>query len=132
MNDGTYSPGAPGGRGAIADPRAVEQAYREGMRDLQSMRSELNGESPELSREVNDMIREMQRLDPARFKGNPELVEQLRSQVLAGLEQIELQLRRQLDDKNAGQVRSTVTRPVPPGYQESVAEYFRRLSKSVK
>jgi len=29
-------------------------------------------------------------------------------------------------------VRSTVTRPVPPGYQESVAEYFRRLSKGVK
>ena len=130
MNDGSYSPGVPGNRGAIADPRAVEQAYREGMRDLQSMRTELNGESPELSREVNDMIREMQRLDPARFKGNPELVEQLRSQVLAGLEQIELQLRRQLDDKNAGQVRSTVARPVPPGYQESVAEYFRRLSRS--
>jgi len=132
MNDGSYSPTAPGNRGQAADPRAVEQAFREGMRDLQSMRSQLSGESPELAREVNDMIRELQRLDPARFKGNPELVEQLRSQVLAGLEQIELQLRRQLDDKNAGQVRSTVARPVPPGYQEPVAEYFRRLSKGVK
>ena len=131
MNDGTYSPNAPG-NGGPADHRAVEQAYRESMRDLQSMRSQLNGESPELSRDVSDMIREMQRLDPARFKGNPELVEQLRSQVLAGLEQIELQLRRQLDGKSSGQVRSTLTRPVPPGYRESVAEYFRRLSKRVK
>jgi hypothetical protein len=70
----------------------------------------------------------MQRLDPARF-GQPALVEQLRTQVLTGLEQLELQLRRQQDQEQGGQVRSSAGRPVPAGYQEPVAEYFRRLSK---
>ena len=48
----------------------------------------------------------MQRLDPSRFPGNPALVEQLHSQVLADVDKLELQLRRQLDDKDSGQVRS--------------------------
>jgi len=55
-------------------------------------------------------------------------VEQLRSQVLANLEQIELQLRRKLDDQSS-QVRSNPSRTVPQGYSESVADYFRRLSR---
>ena len=57
------------------------------------------------------------------------VVEQLRTQVLSGLEQIELQIRRKLDDQNVGQVRSGAPNRVPPGYAESVAEYFRRLSQ---
>ena len=44
------------------------------------------------------------------------------------IEQIELQLRRLLDDQ-AGGVRSGSAEPVPPGYSDAVAEYFRRLSK---
>jgi hypothetical protein len=72
----------------------------------------------------------MERLDPSRFPGNPALVEQLHSQVLADVDKLELQLRRQLDDKDAGQVRSGDTKTVPQGYEESVAEYYRRLSKN--
>jgi hypothetical protein len=47
---------------------------------------------------------------------------------LAQLEQIELELRRRID-AGAGQVRSGAGEPVPPGYADAVAEYFRRLSK---
>jgi hypothetical protein len=108
----------------------LEGAYREGMRDLNRMRQELGGsENADVARDVQALLREMQQLDPARFKGNPELVEQLRTQLLANLEQMELQIRRKLDDRNTGQVRSTPARPVPQGYQESVADYFRRLSR---
>ena len=39
-------------------------------------------------------------------------------------------MRRQLDDKQYGQVRSGDTRTVPSGYQDSVADYYRRLSKN--
>jgi hypothetical protein len=49
---------------------------------------------------------------------------------LAQLEQIELELRRKIDGDAPGQVRSGPGEPVPPGYAEAVADYFRRLSKA--
>ena len=106
----------------------LERVYREGIRDLASLRQSL-GESPETMRDVQDLIREMQRLDPARFPGNPELLNRLRTQVLPSLEQLELQLRRKLEGEQAGQVRTTGPERVPQGYGDAVAEYFRRLSK---
>ena len=77
------------------------------------------------------LIQEMQRLDPRRFPGNPALVEQLHTQVLNDVDKLELQLRRQADDKS-GQIRSSDSAPVPSGYQDAVAEYFRRLSNNSK
>lgn len=129
MNRGGYMPELGNGAPRTDGPSfaGVEQAYREGMRDLNQVGREM-GENPDVAREVQSLIREMQRLEPSRFKGNPELVEQLRSQVLANLEQMELQLRRKLDEQSS-QVRSTPSRAVPPGYSESVADYFRRLSR---
>ncbi|MBM3793846.1 MAG: hypothetical protein FJW31_07210 [Acidobacteria bacterium] len=129
INRGGYLPGVDGnvpqpGQGLAG----VEQAFREGMRELNQMSREMGMENPDVAREVQGLIREMQRLDPGRFKGNSELVENLRTQVLANLEQLELQLRRKLDDQTT-QVRSNPTRPVPQGYAGSVAEYFRRLSR---
>ena len=83
----------------------------------------------EMSREVAQMIRDMKKLDPSRFRGNPELVEELITQVLPGLEQIELRLRRELEGDDAGQVKAVLSRPVPAGYADAVAEYYRKLSR---
>jgi hypothetical protein len=82
-----------------------------------------------MARDIQALVRDMERLDPSRFPGNPSLVEDLATQVLPGLEQIELRLRRELEDES-GQVRSGLTLPVPAGYAEAVAEYFRRLSEN--
>jgi hypothetical protein len=46
------------------------------------------------------------------------------------VDQLELKLRQEVDDKEAGQVRAGDSLPVPAGYQDAVAEYFRRLSKT--
>jgi len=43
---------------------------------------------------------------------------------------MELQLRRQLEDQEGGLVRTPAGEPIPQGYAEAVAEYFRRLGKS--
>jgi hypothetical protein len=113
-----------------ANPGAgFDRAYREGLRDLQALREGLRAD-PEASREILDAIREIERLDPGRFPGNPELVERLRSQTLMSIEQLELLLRRKLDDQQSGQVRSTAGERVPQGYGAAVAEYYRRLSKA--
>ena len=49
--------------------------------------------------------------------------------MLSMLEQLELQVRRQVEERQGGQVRATIAQPVPEEYREAVAEYFRRLSK---
>jgi hypothetical protein len=110
-------------------PIPPQRAYDDSMRDLNQLRQAVQ-EDPDMARQVQELIRQMQRLDPSRFPGNPALVEQLHSQVLADVDKLELQLRRQLDDKQSGQVRSGNTRTVPAGYEDSVADYYRRLSKN--
>jgi hypothetical protein len=67
----------------------------------------------------------MQNLDPSRFPGNPEMVEQMHREVLNAVDKLELQLQRQNLSSSA---RAGKPNTVPTGYQESVAEYYRRLS----
>jgi hypothetical protein len=99
------------------------------MAELDTLRQAVK-DDPEALRQVQELIREMQRLDPSRFPGNPALVEQLHDQVLGDVDKLELQLRRNLDSKQAGQARGTDSLPVPAGYEDAVADYFRRLSKN--
>ena len=107
---------------------AVEQAYRQGVRDLQQLRQALQ-DSPDMAREVEETLREVQRFDPSKTPGNPALIDQILTQVLPNIEQLELQLRRKLEGKD-GQVRSSAAERIPQGYGDAVAEYFRRLSKT--
>jgi hypothetical protein len=110
-------------------PILTQRAYDDSMRDLNQLRQAVQ-EDPEMAKQVQELIREMEHLDPARFPGNPALIEQLHAQVLADVDKLELQLQRQLNDKQSGQVRSGDTNAVPQGYEEPVAEYYRRLSKT--
>jgi hypothetical protein len=109
-------------------PSDPERAIQQGVSELNQLQQSAQND-PETIRDIQDLIREMQQLDPKRFPGNPALVEQLHTQVLSDVDKLELQLRRTQGDKDAGQVRSTDPLPVPSGYQDAVAEYFRRLSK---
>jgi hypothetical protein len=120
-----------GGPPVVPDnsPIPSQRVYDDSLRELNQLRQAVQ-EDPAMARQVQELIRQMQRLDPSRFPGNPALVEQLHSQVLADVDRLELQLRRQLDDKESGQVRSGDTRSVPAGYEDSVADYYRRLSKN--
>jgi hypothetical protein len=106
----------------------IERAYQEALRDLNDLRQTVRGEPGPLA-DIQDLLRELGRLDPRRFPGNPAMIEQLHTQVLSGVDKLELQIRREMDDKQSGQVRTGDALRVPDGYQDSVAEYFRRLSK---
>lgn len=109
-------------------PGGGESAYRDGLTELNQLR-QLTKSDPEALKEIQDLVREMQRLDPSRFPGNPAMVEQLHTQVLSGVDKLELQLRRSSDEQS-GQVRTSKPTAIPAGYQDAVAEYFRRLSKN--
>ncbi|MDP3001255.1 MAG: hypothetical protein Q8N47_27480 [Bryobacterales bacterium] len=117
--------------GGIPDNSAagLGRAYREGLRELQSLGRDLR-DDPQAGREIQQAIREIERLDAARFPGNPELVARLRDQVLPSIEQLELLLRRKLEERQSGQVRSATGERIPQGYGAAVAEYYRRLSRS--
>ncbi len=96
------------------------------MRELNRLGEMVQGD-PGLSREVRDLTRQMQGLDPSRFPGNREIVEEMHREMLNSIDRIELQLKRgdSLTEARAGRPDT-----VPQGYQDSVAEYYRRLSKT--
>jgi hypothetical protein len=123
--DRAGGPAAPDNSPIPADPEAT---YRQGLSELNELHH-LAQNDPKALKEIQDLAKEMQRLDPRRFPGNPAMVEQLHTEVLGAVDKLELQLRQDSDDQTPGQVRTTKEPPVPPGYEEAVAEYFRRLGK---
>lgn len=125
---GTWAPGRET-QPVPSTPEEIQRAYQEAMRELNALRQNFQGQPAPLA-DLQELIREMQRLDPSRFPGNPAMLEELHDQVLTSVDKLELRLRRQEDDNDAGQIRSGDSLPVPAGYQDSVADYFRRLSKN--
>jgi hypothetical protein len=82
-----------------------------------------------MARDVQSLIRDMQRLDPTTYANDPLLAERIHAALISGMEQVELELRRKVDETGTGSVRSQGRENVPPGYADAVAEYFRRLSR---
>jgi hypothetical protein len=52
----------------------------------------------------------------------------MHQQILSGVDALELQLRRQLEETRGGTIRNPDPTKVPAGYKDSVAEYYRKLS----
>lgn len=88
----------------------------------------MQSSDPEMSKEAQQLAQQMQRMNLSGASPT-ELSERLNREILPALERLELQLRRKLDEKGLGQVRSAGSEPVPTGYADAVADYFRRLSK---
>jgi len=107
---------------------SIEGSRQRALGELEGLRRELQGE-PDARADVQELTRNLQRLGPGVY-GNPALEDQLRARVLAAMDNLELRLRRDLDQQEWGQVRNGDSLRVPQGYQESVAEYFRRLSRT--
>ncbi len=121
----------PGSRAAAAgqptpagDP---QQLIQQGLGELNQLRRETSND-PELQKQIQELISQMEHLDLRRFPGNPAMVEELHQRLLSGVDTLELRLRRDADEKKPGQIRSTDPLTVPPGYKDAVADYYRRLS----
>jgi hypothetical protein len=85
-------------------------------------------DNPAARAQLQALIDQMRNLDPKRFPGNPALVEQMHQQLQSGVDALELQLRRQLEEAHGGTIRNTDPTKVPAGYKDSVAEYYRKLA----
>ncbi len=110
-------------------PADSERIIRQGLQELNQLRQSAKND-PAALREIQELVKEMQQLDSSRFPGNPEVVEQLHAQVMNDVDKLEMQIRRNADDPQTGQVRTSKTPAVPAGYQDAVAEYYRRLGKA--
>jgi hypothetical protein len=108
-------------------PADTQREIEQGLNLLNQVRGAVQ-ESPEAKQQLQALIDQMQHLDPSRFPGNPALVEQMRQQLVANVDALELQLRKQLDQDQGGTIRNTDPTKVPAGYQSAVAEYYRKLS----
>lgn len=111
---------------ASGNPADVERTYRQGMRELNQLSQMVQGD-PQAAKEVRDLARQMQRLDPSRFPGNPEIVDQMHRELLGSLDRIELELQRAGE---ADAVRMGKPSEVPEGYRDIAADYYKRLSKN--
>ncbi len=110
-----------------SNPADTQREIDQGLNLLNGVRAAVQ-DSPEAQRELQTLIDQMRNLDPRRFPGNPALVEQMHQQLASEVDALELQLRRQLDEKQGGTIRNTDPTKVPPGYRDAVAEYYRKLS----
>jgi hypothetical protein len=130
INTGNNRYGQAGQRPAPTDasgnPADTERTYQQGMRELNQLRQMVQSD-PQAAKEVQELARQMQQLDPSRFPGNPAMVDQMHHEVLSSIDRIELQLQR---DGASTEARTGKPYAVPAGYQDSVAEYYRRLSKN--
>lgn len=81
-------------------------------------------------KDLQNLIRDMQRLNPNNYSNDPLLAERIQGTLINGIEQVEMELRRKVDDTSGGSVRSAGSEPIPQGYEDAVYEYRRKLSKS--
>ena len=115
------SSSAAGNADTVADPA---QSYEQGIRELNQLRHMIQAD-PQAAKDVAELARQMRQLDPSRFPGNPAMVEAMHREVLSTVDRIELQLQH---DSAASGARTGKPFAVPAGYQDAVADYYRRLS----
>jgi hypothetical protein len=115
-----------GGPGNPHNGWVPDQVARDTQRDLNLLRQQLR-DNPQLSGQVQDLLHQLQQATA--FQNPQELSDRLSREILPEVERLELLIRRELGQAGS-QVRNSASEPVPPGYADSVAEYFRKLSKS--
>jgi hypothetical protein len=122
---------SPRGQPTPDDPSAgyadTERAFQQQLRELNQLRQMVKGD-PQAAKEAEALARQMQNLDPRRFPGNPQVVDQMHREVLGTIDRLELALER--NTSAAQESRAGKPHAVPEGYQDSVADYYRQLSKN--
>jgi hypothetical protein len=121
--------GGPGYGGAFWDPVIARRNYDDAVRDIGRLENAVR-DNPDMLRQLRDIGAILPSLDPNRFpNGMGRDLESIFAKAMANIEQIEVQLRRKVEEQNGGAIRSATPQPAPPGYADAVADYFRRLSK---
>jgi hypothetical protein len=109
------------------DIRQWRREYREWANDAEALRRQLqqNGVNP---RELEDIIRDLQKLDNDRVYADPRSLEQLQAAALDRLKKFEFSLRRKAGNGNDS-LSLSGSDQVPDGFRHAIEEYYRSLSR---
>src|SRR5262245_45151011 len=116
-----------GGYWNADDIRQWRREYREWANDAEGLRRQLqqNGVSP---RELEDIIRDLQKFDNDRVYTDPRGLELLQSAALEKLKNFEFSLRRKVENGNDS-LSLSGSDQVPDGFRQAIEEYYRSLSR---
>ena len=116
-------------RNGMVRPEDFQNNYNQTIQTLRQLEQQAQGNDPAMVKDLQNLIRDMQRLNPNTYANDPLLAERIQGALMGGVQQVEMELRRKVEDANGtGSVRSAGGEKVPPGYQDKVAEYYRKLS----
>ncbi len=94
---------APSAASSLPD---TQQLIEQGVGELQALRREAASD-PQAQRQIQQLIGDMEHLDLRRFPGNPAMIEHIHQQLLSDVDSLELQLRRNLDAQQQGEIRAS-------------------------
>jgi hypothetical protein len=84
-----------------------------------------------MAKDVAGLLQQIRQMDPYAYANDPLLAQRIQSAVVANVEQVEMELRRKVEDTDpGGNIRAGGTEKIPPGYSDATAKYFEQLSKS--
>jgi hypothetical protein len=118
-------------QGGAVNPQGpdYQAQYRNTVQSLQQLQQQLKND-PATAKDIAALLQQLRQLDPFTYANDPLLAQRIQAAVVANVEQVELELRRKVEETNGGDIRSPGTEKVPPGYSDATAEYFKKLSKT--
>ena len=109
------------------DPRQLRREWQERLQEAETI-SRLLREEHSLGRDAAALSREMRELALERIFSDPEEIARLKSKIVHGFQQLELEINRALDREGENLVWLFQEEEVPPVFRERVEEYYRTLS----
>ena len=110
------------------NPQQIGREWRERIQDAEKISELLREIDPRRARDIAQLAREMRRIDASRVFNDPEEIQLLRSQIIDGFKQLELDLYRELAMSEPDQLRLAFEEEIPPEYRSKVEEYYRKLA----
>jgi hypothetical protein len=109
------------------DIRQFRRDFREWAADAQALRRQLQaaGVNP---RELDDIIRDLERFDTDRVYADPRGLELLQASAIDKLKKFEFSLRRKADGGNDS-LSLSGSDQVPEGFRQAIEEYYRSLAR---
>jgi len=109
------------------DVRQFRRDYREWLNDAQALRRELQAQGVN-PRELEDIIRDLERFDTDRVYADPRGLEQLQASAIDKMKKFEFSLRRKAGASNDS-LSLSGSDQVPEGFRPAIEEYYRSLAK---
>ena len=114
------------------NPQQIGREWEERTQDAEKISELLRKIDPRRARDIARLAREMRQRDASRIFNDPEEILLLRSQIIDGLKELELDLYQELGRSEPDRLRLAFEEEIPPEYRSKVEEYYRKLAGDQK